>query len=83
MPSKKLTLTIETKVSIRGAGEFIIGVKFDGDQFIKNWGKYSDTEIKELLLQDIESAVCAKLKATPLKGELVKAVARLRRHQPK
>lgn len=83
MAKSKKTLNIQTKVSIKGAGEFIIAIKLDAVYFRQQWGTYSDNELKELLLQDVESAVMEKLKATPLKGELVKAVSQIRKAQGK
>lgn len=77
----KKMLTIQTKVSIRGAGEFVIGIKIDAAYFQNQWGTRTDDELKELLQQDVESAVTERLKATPLKGELVKAVGQLRARQ--
>ena len=46
---------------------------------MRNWANHTDSELKELLLGDLESAVMAKLTAKPLKGEIVTAVSKLRR----
>jgi len=72
-------IAIQLKVTIRGVGEFPLTVKIDGELFMRNWANHTDSELKELLLGDLESAVMAKLTAKPLKGEIVTAVSKLRR----
>jgi len=72
-------IAIQLKVTIRGVGEFPLTVKIDGERFMKNWAHCTDSELKELLLDDLESAVMSKLTAKPLKGEIVTAVSKLRR----